>query len=188
MSDLIRCVVMTGPGVPLELRRVAAPRAAPGGAVLEMVASEVCGTDVHLFHGRLAGVPWPIVPGHVSVGRVIETGGGAGTRAEAGEGCTKTRLCTEKPLRLHEFSRSIRSWLRSPLQRRRASTSWRKSLSAAPSSTYGSGIHSPEAVQPPREHSAWTWGWNFAGLGASLPDDGSSLRRKAAGGGPRAGA
>jgi L-iditol 2-dehydrogenase len=76
MSDLIRCVVMTGPGVPLELRRVAAPRAAPGGAVLEMVASEVCGTDVHLFHGRLAGVPWPIVPGHVSVGRVIETGGG----------------------------------------------------------------------------------------------------------------
>jgi L-iditol 2-dehydrogenase len=40
-----------------------------------MVASEVCGTDVHLFHGRLAGVPYPIIPGHVSVGRVLETGG-----------------------------------------------------------------------------------------------------------------
>jgi L-iditol 2-dehydrogenase len=39
------------------------------------VASEVCGTDVHLFHGRLAGVPYPIIPGHVSVGRVLETGG-----------------------------------------------------------------------------------------------------------------
>jgi hypothetical protein len=35
-------------------------------------------------------------------------------------------------------------------------------FSAAASSTYGGGIHSPEAVQPPREHSAWTWGWNFA--------------------------
>src|SRR6185436_19950923 len=30
--------------------------------------SEVCGTDVHIWHGRLAGVPYPIIPGHVSVG------------------------------------------------------------------------------------------------------------------------
>jgi len=66
---------MTAPRAPLELRRVRAPRAAPGGAVLEMVASEVCGTDVHLHHGQLAGVPYPIVPGHVSVGRVLETNG-----------------------------------------------------------------------------------------------------------------
>jgi L-iditol 2-dehydrogenase len=32
----------------------------------------VCGTDVHLHHGRLAGVPWPIIPGHVSVGVIAE--------------------------------------------------------------------------------------------------------------------
>jgi L-iditol 2-dehydrogenase len=68
-------VVMTGPGRPLESRRVAIPRPAPGGALLETVASEVCGTDVHLHHGRLSGVPYPIVPGHVSVGRVLETQG-----------------------------------------------------------------------------------------------------------------
>lgn len=43
--------------------------------MLELVASEVCGTDVHLHHGRLSGVPYPIVPGHVSVGRVLETNG-----------------------------------------------------------------------------------------------------------------
>jgi L-iditol 2-dehydrogenase len=30
---------------------------------------------VHLHHGRLAGVPYPIIPGHVSVGRVAETNG-----------------------------------------------------------------------------------------------------------------
>ena len=30
--------------------------------------SEVCGTDVHIWHGRLSGVPYPIIPGHVSVG------------------------------------------------------------------------------------------------------------------------
>jgi L-iditol 2-dehydrogenase len=43
--------------------------------VLETLASEVCGTDVHLLRGHLAGVPWPIIPGHVSVGRVLEAGG-----------------------------------------------------------------------------------------------------------------
>lgn len=32
----------------------------------------MCGTDVHLLHGRLDGVPYPIVPGHVSVGRMLE--------------------------------------------------------------------------------------------------------------------
>jgi L-iditol 2-dehydrogenase len=53
----------------------AEPRAQPGGAVLETLASEVCGTDVHLHHGRLAGVPYPIIPGHVSCGHVLETGG-----------------------------------------------------------------------------------------------------------------
>jgi len=36
--------------------------------LLRTVRSEVCGTDVHLWHGRLAGVPYPIIPGHVSAG------------------------------------------------------------------------------------------------------------------------
>ena len=66
---------MTAPGRPLEARRLPAPRPRPGGAVLETVASEVCGTDVHLHHGRLSGVPYPIIPGHVSVGRVLESNG-----------------------------------------------------------------------------------------------------------------
>jgi threonine dehydrogenase-like Zn-dependent dehydrogenase len=76
MSDeFVRAVFLTAPGRPLEMRRVAAPAPKPGGAVLETVASEVCGTDVHLFHGRLSGVPYPIIPGHVSVGRVLDAAG-----------------------------------------------------------------------------------------------------------------
>ncbi len=63
---------MTGPGAPIEVRELPAPTLLPGSVLLDTVASEVCGTDVHLWHGRLAGVPWPIVPGHVSVGRVRE--------------------------------------------------------------------------------------------------------------------
>jgi len=68
----IRAAVMTAPRAPLEIRTLPDPAIAPGGVLLETLASEVCGTDVHLHHGRLAGVPYPIVPGHVSVGRILE--------------------------------------------------------------------------------------------------------------------
>ncbi|MEX0842944.1 MAG: alcohol dehydrogenase catalytic domain-containing protein, partial [Gemmatimonadota bacterium] len=71
----VRAAVMRGPGLPLELHTFPDPEPAPGEVILETVASEVCGTDVHLWHGRLAGVPYPIIPGHVSVGRVKESNG-----------------------------------------------------------------------------------------------------------------
>lgn len=71
----ITAAVMTGPEKPLEIWTLDDPEIETGGVLLETVASEVCGTDVHLFHGRLAGVPYPIVPGHVSVGRVLEARG-----------------------------------------------------------------------------------------------------------------
>jgi len=75
MTETVEAVLMTGLGRPLERRRFPSPRPRPGGAVLETIASEVCGTDVHLHHGRLSGVPYPIIPGHVSCGRVLETNG-----------------------------------------------------------------------------------------------------------------
>lgn len=71
----VRAAVMRGPGLPLELHTFPDPEPAPGEVILETAASEVCGTDVHLWHGRLAGVPYPIIPGHVSVGRVKESNG-----------------------------------------------------------------------------------------------------------------
>jgi D-arabinose 1-dehydrogenase-like Zn-dependent alcohol dehydrogenase len=73
--ETVRAMVMTAPRAPLEMRRLPVPRVAPGGAIVETLMSEVCGTDVHLHHGQLAGVPYPIIPGHVSCGRLLETGG-----------------------------------------------------------------------------------------------------------------
>src|SRR4029453_13382694 len=60
--------VMTAPRAPIEVREMPVAEIAPGGALLRTEFSEVCGTDVHLWHGRLSGVPYPIIPGHVSVG------------------------------------------------------------------------------------------------------------------------
>ncbi|MHC4108291.1 MAG: zinc-binding dehydrogenase [Planctomycetota bacterium] len=71
----IKAAVMTGPGEPIALWQLDDPKLEPEAILLETVASEVCGTDVHLYHGRLAGVPYPIIPGHISVGRVLEANG-----------------------------------------------------------------------------------------------------------------
>jgi threonine dehydrogenase-like Zn-dependent dehydrogenase len=64
----IVAAVMPAPRVPVELREFPEPDIEPGGMLLRTLYSEVCGTDVHLWHGRLAGVPYPIIPGHVSIG------------------------------------------------------------------------------------------------------------------------
>lgn len=68
MSAKVLAAVMPGPERPIEIREFPLPDVAPGGALVRTAYSEVCGTDVHLWHGRLAGVPYPIIPGHVSAG------------------------------------------------------------------------------------------------------------------------
>ena len=64
----ILAAVMPAPRVAVELREFPRPALEDGSVLLETLYSEVCGTDVHIWHGRLAGVPYPIIPGHVSVG------------------------------------------------------------------------------------------------------------------------
>ena len=64
--------VIPAPGVAPETREIAIPDLVPGAILLRTIASEVCGTDVHLSHGRLEGVPYPLIPGHISIGRVEE--------------------------------------------------------------------------------------------------------------------
>ncbi len=66
--------VFTAPRAPIELRELPLPRLEQGAALLRTTYSEVCGTDVHLYHGKLE-VPFPIIPGHVSVGVVSDIRG-----------------------------------------------------------------------------------------------------------------
>ena len=62
--------VIPKPNASVEVREVPRPELEPNSALLEVELSEVCGTDVYLQQGRLQGVPYPLVPGHVSVGRL----------------------------------------------------------------------------------------------------------------------
>jgi L-iditol 2-dehydrogenase len=68
VSDRILAAVMAKPRARIEVREFPLPDLPPGSALLRTARSEVCGTDVHLWHGRLSGVPYPIIPGHVSAG------------------------------------------------------------------------------------------------------------------------
>ena len=72
---MIQAAVMHGAGEPVRIEEFPEPVAGPGEIVLSTIYSEVCGTDVHLKHGRLAGVPYPIIPGHFSVGTVAQVNG-----------------------------------------------------------------------------------------------------------------
>ncbi len=75
VSGVSKAAVMPSPGRPVEVRSYNLPPLEPGSALFRTIASEVCGTDVHLWHGRLAGVPYPLIPGHVSVGVLEHTEG-----------------------------------------------------------------------------------------------------------------
>lgn len=69
-----KAAVMSAPHAPVQVASVAAPVIERDAALLRVTYSEVCGTDVHLHHGKLTGVPYPIIPGHVSVGVIEELG------------------------------------------------------------------------------------------------------------------
>ncbi len=74
MSKVLAAVIPQ-PGAAIEIRELPEPELEPDSGVLEIEFSEVCGTDVHLHDGRLAGVPYPLIPGHVSAGRLAKIRG-----------------------------------------------------------------------------------------------------------------
>jgi L-iditol 2-dehydrogenase len=69
-TNVVRAAVIPAPDTPVEIREYPWPELEPGSAMLRTKYSEVCGTDVHVFHGHLKGVPYPLIPGHVSIGHL----------------------------------------------------------------------------------------------------------------------
>jgi len=72
---MVKAAVMPAANLPLEVQEFPRPALEEGAILLRTVYSEVCGTDVHLHHGRLGGVPYPLIPGHVNVGEIVELKG-----------------------------------------------------------------------------------------------------------------
>jgi L-iditol 2-dehydrogenase len=67
--------VMTSPGV-IEFREVPVPEPASGELLLRMKRIGVCGSDIHVYHGKHALTPYPVVQGHEVSGVVEKIGRG----------------------------------------------------------------------------------------------------------------
>lgn len=72
---MIKAAVMKQPNTEVVLEEFPYPEMEEGSVVLRTIFSEVCGTDVHLMHGKLAEVPYPIIPGHINVGTIEKING-----------------------------------------------------------------------------------------------------------------
>jgi threonine dehydrogenase-like Zn-dependent dehydrogenase len=73
MGETCRAAVFLGDGR-YEVRDFPVPTPPPGGAVLQVEAVGLCGSDVAQFHGIElvpGGSAFPVVPGHETVGRVV---------------------------------------------------------------------------------------------------------------------
>ena len=59
----------------LRFETVADPRIEqPGDVIVRVLAAGICGSDLHVYHGRETGLDLGTVMGHEFVGEVIETG------------------------------------------------------------------------------------------------------------------
>jgi D-arabinose 1-dehydrogenase-like Zn-dependent alcohol dehydrogenase len=57
----------------IETQEVPLPQPASGELLVRVMASGICGTDVHIFQGEYLG-SYPIIPGHEFAGAVEKVG------------------------------------------------------------------------------------------------------------------
>ena len=67
----------------IETQEFSIPELAPGELLVRVMASGICGTDVHIFQGEYLG-SYPIIPGHEFAG-IVERVGNAVTRFKIGD-------------------------------------------------------------------------------------------------------
>ncbi|MBW9121601.1 alcohol dehydrogenase AdhP [Microbacterium trichothecenolyticum] len=78
----MRAAVVTAPDRPLEVRDVPVPTPGPGQALVKVLTTGVCHTDLHAARGD-----WPVapkadlIPGHEGYGRVVALGDGVSSLA-----------------------------------------------------------------------------------------------------------
>src|SRR5258708_25302981 len=77
----MRALIKTVPGVGnLSVMHVPAPVPSSGEAVVRVLRSGLCGTDLLVYddtyRGRNRPVPYPLIPGHEAAGEVLALGPG----------------------------------------------------------------------------------------------------------------
>jgi threonine dehydrogenase-like Zn-dependent dehydrogenase len=106
MTETCRAAVFLG-NETYEIREFAIPDPPPGGAVLQVEAVGLCGSDVAQFAG-IELVPgacaFPVVPGHETVGRVVKLAADAALGVAEGDRVAVNEIMPGFPLRLYGYS------------------------------------------------------------------------------------
>jgi alcohol dehydrogenase, propanol-preferring len=83
----MEAAVVEGFGQPLQVQEVPVPQPGPGQALVEIVASGVCHTDLHAAEGDWPVKPTlPFIPGHEGAGVVAALGPGV-SHLKEGRSC-----------------------------------------------------------------------------------------------------
>lgn len=95
----MRAAVLVAPGR-FELCDVPCPSPAADEALIRVARTGICGTDIHIFHGRYAAESLPMIPGHEFTGHIAATGRDVTGLAEGQPvvvdmniGCTRCYWC-----------------------------------------------------------------------------------------------
>lgn len=59
----------------VEIEEVPAPKCGPGEVLLKLLFGGICGSDMGVYHGAMAGASYPRIPGHEYSAQIVETGG-----------------------------------------------------------------------------------------------------------------
>ncbi len=67
--------VMTAPGE-IEFREIAVPQPGPGQVLVKVIRIGICGSDIHVYHGKHPFTSYPVTQGHEVSGEVAALGDG----------------------------------------------------------------------------------------------------------------
>ena len=75
MEQMMKQQVMTEPGK-IIFRDVPVPQPGPGQALVRIKRIGICGSDIHVYHGKHSGTGYPVTQGHEVSGQLVQLGEG----------------------------------------------------------------------------------------------------------------
>jgi len=69
-----KVAILDRPEGSFEIKKCPLPDPAPGTLLLQIELGGVCGTDIHIYHGYLPEVPFPLILGHEICGKIVALG------------------------------------------------------------------------------------------------------------------